>query len=234
VGNHPLFFEQNLREIAFECHVWKGGFLYFHMNKIKDITGVILAGGKSKRMGQDKRYLHWNGLNLLDAVCRVMNDLFEEVIVVTAVPDYERGVSGVRFVTDEIPDKGSIGGLFSGIRQSQNHYSFTVACDMPYLNQGVIERICHSPQGDVVAVKLLQGVQPLHARYSKNCLPYIEEMILVGNLKIQNLFHDSRIFSLILDEKHFYDLDPHLRSFMNVNTPSDWEFARKVQRNSRL
>ena len=202
------------------------------MNKIKGITGVVLAGGKSKRMGQDKRFLRWQGMNLLDSVCGVLNELFDEVIVVTAVPDYEKGSLPVRFITDDIPNKGSMGGLFSGVRQSQNPYCFAVACDMPYLNHEVIERICQSPPADVVVVKLLQGVQPLHARYSKNCLPFLEEMIHGSNLKIQDLFTDSRISSLILDEAQFSDLDPYCRSFMNVNTPSDWEFARKAQGNS--
>ena len=181
-------------------------------------------------MGQDKRYLPWNGLKLLDSVCGLMSDLFYEVIMVTAIPDYDIGSTRVRCITDEIPNKGSIGGLFSGLRQSQNPYGFVVACDMPYLNHEVIERICCSPPADVVVVKLFQGFQPLHARYSKNCLPSIEVMIRSDNLTIQHLFTDSRISSLILEEAEFSDIDPHLRSFLNVNTPSDWEFARKAQK----
>ncbi|MGD9850273.1 MAG: molybdenum cofactor guanylyltransferase [Nitrospirales bacterium] len=201
------------------------------MIKLKNISGVVLAGGKSQRMGQDKRYLHWQGRNLLDSVCGVMNEIFDEVIVVTAIPDYERGGLSVRFITDEIPGKGSIGGLFSGLFHSQNPYCFVVACDMPYLNREVIGEICLSPPADVVVVKLLQGFQPLHARYSKQCLPFLEEMIHADNLKIQHLISDARISSRILDEAHFSGIDPHLRSFINVNTPSDWEFARKAQRN---
>ncbi len=207
---------------------------FLHMTKFKDITGVVLAGGKSRRMGKDKRYLHWQGLNLLDSVCGVMNDLFEDIIVVTAMPDYKMGSSAPRLVTDEIPGKGSMGGLFSGLRHSLNSSCFVVACDMPYLNPEVIAKICQSPPADIVVVKLLQGFQPLHARYSKQCIPLLEEMIQANKLKIQDLITDCRISACILDETHFSDIDPHLRSFINVNTPADWEFARKAQRNSHV
>ncbi|MDR4493546.1 MAG: molybdenum cofactor guanylyltransferase [Nitrospirales bacterium] len=183
-------------------------------------------------MGQDKRYLHWQGLNLLDSVCGVMNRVFEDIVVVTAIPDYELRSLSVRFITDEIPGKGSIGGLFSGLRHSLNSYCFVVGCDMPYLNPEVIAEICRNPPADIVVVKLLQGFQPLHARYSKQCIPFLEEMIQSDNLKIQHLITDSRISSRILDETHISGIDPHLRSFINVNTPADWEFARKAQRNS--
>ena len=181
-------------------------------------------------MGKDKRYLPWQGRNLLDSVCGVMNGLFEDIIVVTAMPDYKIGSSSARLVTDEIPGKGSMGGLFSGLRQSLHSSCFVVACDMPYLNPEVITKICQSPPADIVVVKLLQGFQPLHARYSKACIPLLEEMMQSDNLKIQDLITDSRVSSCILDETHFTDLDPHFRSFINVNTPADWEFARKAQR----
>ncbi len=201
------------------------------MTKSKDISEVILVGGMSRRMGKDKRYLPWQGVNLLDSVCGLLNTVFEDIIVVTAKPDYEVGSSFARLVTDEIPGKGSMGGLFSGIRHSRHSSCFVVACDMPYLNSEVISRICQSPPADIVVVKLLQGFQPLHARYSKQYLPFLEEMIQSDNLKIQELYSDRRISSCILDETHFLYIDPHLRSFINVNTPADWEFARKAQRN---
>ena len=201
------------------------------MKKIDGVSGVVLAGGKSTRMGRDKRCLPWNGVKLLDSICAVMDQLFDELIVVTAVSDYELRSVSVRSITDEIPGKGSIGGLFSGILHGKNPYSFVVACDMPYLHSEVVERICLSPPADIVVVNLLQGVQPLHARYSKKCLPYLEEMIRKDHLKIQELLVNPALSSIVLDESQFSDLDPHLRSFINVNTPSDWEFARKAQRN---
>ena len=201
------------------------------MKKMDGVSGVILAGGRSTRMGRDKRCLPWNGVNLLDSICAVLDPLFDELIIVTAASDYELRSASVRSITDEIPGKGSIGGLFSGILHSHNPYSFVVACDMPYLHSGVVERICLSPPADLVVVHLLHGIQPLHARYSKKCLPYLEEMIRKDHLKIQDLFCNSALSTIVLDETQLSDLDPHLRSFINVNTPSDWEFARKARRN---
>lgn len=199
------------------------------MKRIPDISGVVLGGGKSRRMGQDKRHLIWDGRKLLDLICSQMGTLFEEVLLVTALPDYEVGGLPVRLVTDVIPDKGSIGGVYTGLKESRNVHCFVVACDMPFLNERVISRLCHMPAADLVIVRLLQGFQPLHARYSKKCLAILEEMIQSGNLKIQNMVRDKRIATRILEESDISDLDPSLTSFMNVNTPSDWEFARKAR-----
>ncbi len=202
------------------------------MGKIHLISGIVLAGGKSRRMGCDKRNLDWDGERLLDSICWLMGELFSEVIMVTAVPDYNIQGLPVRLVTDEIPGCGSIGGLYTGLLHAENHQCFVVACDMPYLKKDIIIRLCQmNSLADIVVVRLLQGIQPLHARYSKRCLPVLDEMMHSGKLSIQGILQDSRLTSLIVDETDVIDLDPQLKTFMNVNTPSDWELARKIKKN---
>lgn len=203
------------------------------LQKIKKITGVVLGGGQSRRMGKDKRFLDWEGKNFLDNVCLTMGKLFDEVLLVTAKEDYSCAHLPVRLVTDVIPHKGSLGGLYTGIKEGSHPFVFVVACDMPFLNPLAISRLCALPQSDVVIVKLSTGFQPLHGRYSKRCCPIIEQMIQEGNLRIQDMANYSSLSVQIIEEAMFQDIDPYCYSFLNINTPSDLEFARKAASRSK-
>jgi molybdopterin-guanine dinucleotide biosynthesis protein A len=193
-----------------------------------NISGVILGGGKSRRMGCDKRRLYWDGEPFLDRVCRLIENLFDEILVVTAEEDYDCSHLPVRLVTDKIPQKGSLGGVYTGLVEAKNSLIFVVACDMPFLVNESISRLCLESASDVVVVKLSTGLQPLHARYSKRCAPFIEQMIQKGDLKIQNLVTQTELTVKIIEETLFDDIDPYRKSFMNINTPADLEFARKT------
>lgn len=196
--------------------------------KHKNISGVVLAGGQSRRMGKDKRNLEWGGIKLLDKVCLTLEELFDEIILVTAIEDYPCGHLPVRLVTDAIPHAGSLGGLFTGIKEASHSSVFVVACDMPFLNPSVISRLCALPDNDVVMAKFSTGYQPLHARYSKRCSLIMEKMIRNGNLRIHSLVQDPALSIQIVEESLFNDIDPHGYSFLNINTPSDYEFSRKT------
>jgi len=211
--------------------------LFFMEKRVKfsKISGIVLGGGESRRMGRDKRRLQWEGEPFLDRVSRVMDTLFEEVLVVTAQEDYDCSHLPVRLVTDKIPQKGSLGGLYTGLSEAKNSLVFVVACDMPFLQRECISRFClFSGTVDVLVVKLSSGIQPLHARYSKRCVPIIEQMIQKEDLKIQNLVTHSDLAVEIMRESLFDDIDPYRRSFMNINTPADLEFARKTSSHPSL
>jgi molybdopterin-guanine dinucleotide biosynthesis protein A len=199
-----------------------------NIKKLTNISGVVLAGGQSRRMGKDKRNLEWGGTKFLDKVCLTLGELFDEIILVTAIEDYPCGHLPVRLVTDAIPHTGSLGGLFTGIKEASHSSVFVVACDMPFLNHLVISRLCGLPENDVVMAKLSTGYQPLHARYSKRCSHIVEQMIQDGNLRIHSLIQNPSLSVQIVEESLFDDIDPHGYSFLNINTPSDYEFARKA------
>jgi len=192
------------------------------------MTGLVLGGGQSRRMGRDKRYLEWEGEAFVDRVCKIMSSLFGEVLLVNAKDDYDCSHLPVRMVIDKIPQKGSLGGLYTGLIESKNFLNFVVACDMPFLNSESIACFCSDSPSDVVVVKFSNRIQPLHGRYSKDCLPVIEKMIAQNDLKIQHLINDPSLSVHFLDEKLFHDVDPQHLSFMNINTPADFEFARKT------
>ena len=191
------------------------------------ITGIVLGGGQSRRMGKDKRYLEIQGQPFLDRVCQIMASIFPEVLVVNAVDDYDCSHLPVRVVTDRIPQKGSMGGLYTGLLEAKYSLGFAVACDMPFLNAEVIRRMCSLPEYDILVMRLSSGLQTLHGLYSKRCCSVIQDRIEHNDLRIQSLLADSTLATQILTEDFVRDLDPFYYSFLNVNSPADLEFVRK-------
>lgn len=180
-------------------------------------------------MGQDKRFLSIEGVALIDRTIRVLENLFEEVIVVLASPIKGWSVARHRVVYDLIPDSGSLGGLYTGLIESGYPRIFAAACDMPFLNPGVIRYLINAdPEADVVGAELESGFQPMHAVYSRRCLPILEQMARSRSLKIQGLFKNPLLKVAAISEVELMKLDPDLRSFRNINTPSDFVAAQTL------
>jgi molybdopterin-guanine dinucleotide biosynthesis protein A len=212
VGFHPLFI----------CAV---------NTRINDITGVILAGGQSRRMGSDKRFVRIGEQTLLEGTISVCEQVFTEVLIVVGSPHRELPNLSPRVVTDLIPNCGSLGGLYTGLSYASCPHVFVVACDMPFLDAVVIRRfVALDRHADLLMVRLAQGLQPMHAVYSKACLPYLKRMIESGILKIQSLAEERGLAVHVVSEEAMRSISPQLLSFLNVNTPGDLEFARKLLR----
>ena len=196
---------------------------------ITDVTGVLLAGGKSRRMGEDKRFLSIGEGTLLDRSLAVLRSLFETVFVVIA-QDSPALRSEVPVLRDLIPDCGSLGGLYTGLKQGVTPYVFVVACDMPFLNPAAVRYFAEAKgDHDVVMAELENGLHPMHALYHRRCLPVMEDLIKVRDLKIQRLAAHPALRVRLLTQAELDAIDPQGRSFYNVNTPSDLEAARLIQ-----
>jgi len=196
---------------------------------IREVSGVVLAGGKSKRMGMDKRHLSVHGKPLLDRVTSVLLELFPEVLLVLAEEDVSRQDDRMRIVTDLIPDCAAVGGLYTGLYHSRYPRVFVVACDMPFINQAVIELFLQKiDAADVVMAQLVTGLQPLHGLYSKQCLPVLKEMIDARDLRLQNIVDKQGLTVHRVPETEITCLDPQLLSFLNLNSPADLELANKI------
>jgi molybdopterin-guanine dinucleotide biosynthesis protein A len=192
-----------------------------------DVTGVILAGGKSRRMGEDKRFLTVGTATLLDRSRSVMMEIFPEVLIVIAQDSPPLEGKGCRVCQDLIPDCGSLGGLYSGLTLATFDRAFVVACDMPFLNQAMIRFFLdRDPGADVLMGRLPSGLQPLHAVYGKKALPVLERMALTRRLRIQDVASDPSLRIAIVEPSEWAHLDPDSRSFQNVNTPEDLLAAR--------
>ncbi len=198
---------------------------------IREVSGVVLAGGKSKRMGMDKRHLSVHGKPLLDRVTSVLLELFPEVLLVLAEEDISRQDERIRIVTDFIPDCAAVGGLYTGLYHARYSRVFVVACDMPFINQAVVELFLQKIDAtDIVMAQLVTGLQPLHGLYSKQCLPLLKEMIEARDLRLQNIADKRGLTVHRVPETEIKRLDPQLLSFLNLNSPADLELANKISR----
>ncbi len=193
------------------------------------IAGIVLAGGKSRRMGKDKREISIHGKPLLERTVTVLLEVFSEVLLVLAEPEGRREQERVKIVTDIIPGCAAVGGLYTGLYYSPYHRVFVVACDMPFLQPAVIEFFSTiSSQADVVLAQLANGLQPMHGVYSKKCLPFLRDMLDVKDLRVQTIANQRTLNVHLIPESELTPLDPQLLSFMNLNSPADVEFAKKI------
>ncbi len=193
-----------------------------------EVTGVLLAGGKSRRMGEDKRHLVVGAQTLLERGLAVLQASFREILVVIA-QNSPPLIIDARVVRDLVPDCGSLGGLYTGLTQATTPYIFVVACDMPFLNQTVIAQFTSQrATADIVMAKLDARLHPMHALYSKRCVPALEAMIQARQLKIQEIVSQSSLRVRYVTEGDLLTIDPSGRSFYNVNTVEDLEAARSL------
>lgn len=141
------------------------------------MTGIILAGGKNSRMGTNKAFLKLDGILLIERIKAVLNELFPEIIIVTNDPlSYTRLFSAV-IVTDIYKNKGALGGIYAGLFFASENHAFITACDMPFINKDLIAHLAGlAANYDIVVPQGADGMQPLHAVYSKNCLAPIKRI----------------------------------------------------------
>ncbi|QUH20634.1 molybdenum cofactor guanylyltransferase [Alkaliphilus sp. B6464] len=185
----------------------------------KKVTALVLAGGNSTRMGQNKALLKIGSKSLIEIVVEKLQNLFDEIIVVTNSPENYPMLKNIRFEKDCIvtPVKNSLVGIYTGLLKSSNDHVFVVACDMPFLNMDLVQHMLSELGNEDVLVPFLEGhYEPLHAIYNKRCLYNIKHMIDIGNYKIINLYDDVK--TIKVNEKKIRRLDPQLKSFMNINT----------------
>jgi len=194
------------------------------------ITGIILAGGKSIRMGQDKAFIEINGVPIILRVFAVLDRLFRETIIVASQKETYAELN-IPVYSDLVPGQGALGGLYTGLLHSTFPYSFCVACDMPFLDRALIEYLLtRIDQYDAVVPRTSDGLQPLHAIYSKQCLEPIRHLLDLEKTKIMDFYPLIRLH--IVDEKDFLTLDPERKSFTNVNTPEELQMLQKQRERS--
>ena len=190
------------------------------------MTGIILAGGKSRRMGENKAFIDVGGVPLFERVYRVFKEIFTEIIVVANDAGLFEGYEA-RLQKDILLNKGPLGGLYTGLFYSSNYHAFCTACDMPFLNPRLIKYMVEERgEYDVIVPKTPDGLHPLHAIYSKKCLSPMRQLLDRDDLRIVNFFHRVRV--RYIDETEIRKVDPHMRSFINVNTEEEMETVRGI------
>jgi len=197
------------------------------------MTSIVLAGGKGLRMGGDKLSEPVNGITLLQRVIDCLGSISDEILVVIAQGQPESALppTPAKIVVDLYPNKGALGGIYTGLVAARSFHSLVVAADMPFLNLSLVRYLIQiSPTFDVIIPRVKDELEPLHAIYSKNCLVHIQQQVEQGNLKVRDFFQQVRV--RYVEEAEIDRFDPKHLSFFNINTSADLRRARSLLKES--
>jgi molybdopterin-guanine dinucleotide biosynthesis protein A len=195
-----------------------------------EINCIILAGGKSVRFGHDKVLETIGNTSLLEQVISRVNPLSKNIIIVTSKErDFGQLVKlpKISVVSDIFPGQGSLGGIYTGLVNSDSFYNLVVAADMPFLNGSLLSYMIKVSEGsDFILPHIKDWYEPLHAIYSKNCIEPIKSMLEGGRKVIVELFDYVKVRYVEAEEVDRFD--PKHLSFFNINTQADMERAMKI------
>jgi len=193
------------------------------------MTSIILAGGKSSRLGRNKALQAIGGKSLIQWVIDRVAILSTEIIIATARGESIPCSSAARIktVADIYPGKGPLVGIHSGLVASSSSRAIVVGCDTPFLSVRLLEYMAQTPATfDVVVPRIKDKVEPLCAVYSKNCVAPIRELMNQDEHKIVELFPMVRV--RYIEEEEIDSFDPEHLSFFNINSQDDLDRARRL------
>lgn len=191
---------------------------------------AIIAGGQSRRMGRDKAFVDLAGKPLIEHVIERSADLGQaETILITNKPAQYAHL-GLPMHSDILPDKGSLGGIYTALVQAQCPDVLALACDMPFVNSDLLRYLVDLIRADIdIVVPRVDGYpQGLHAIYKATCIAPIAKQLAADRLKIIRFYDQMRV--RYLDETEYAAFDPQRRSFANLNTPQELAEAELLLR----
>ncbi|MDD4767896.1 MAG: molybdenum cofactor guanylyltransferase [Desulfotomaculaceae bacterium] len=193
-----------------------------------DVAGVILAGGKSRRMGTDKAFLTVGRDAMIERAAAELGKVFPEILI--SGGDEETGARlGLKVVPDLIKGWGPLSGIHASLKAARSRKCLFVPCDMPFLSAELANIMAGLSDGyDVTVPQHGDYLQPLFAVYDKNCIPAVEEALRDGRHKVVDFYPRVRVkyvSEIIL--RAAADIDT---VFFNVNTPLDLEKARIIEK----
>ena len=194
------------------------------MVAFNDITGVILVGGKSRRMGRDKALLEFHGRPLFEQVLELFRESFAHVLL--AGDRGERFESyGLPLLPDLVPGS-SLGGIYTALAAAQTEWIFVASCDLPFPSRTILAHLCSLRDAcDAVVPKTEHGYEPLFALYSRRCLEPVKELLDRGECCAYAWYPQVRLREV--GPAQLAALDPEGRAFINLNTPEDLEKNRR-------
>jgi molybdenum cofactor guanylyltransferase len=203
------------------------------------MNAIVLAGGNSTRFIKlskpSKAFLPIDGRTIIETIICKLERVFDQVYVVAGENnafDYLKTVySGIKIIKDKIPGKNSLGGIYSGLLDSDSMYNFVIACDMPFINEKLMRFLAKRSSGYDLTVPVVNDhFEALHAVYSKNCIPSIEEQLAKGNLKVIDFFYKVKLQTV--PEEIIKSFDPKLHAFVNINNNEEYMKALLISSES--
>jgi molybdopterin-guanine dinucleotide biosynthesis protein A len=197
---------------------------------MSEVAAVILAGGRSTRMGQDKASLVLGGRTLLQRAVDAVSVVATEVVVVLrpgAPPPEVEGLTEVRFVEDEAPNEGPLVGIVSGLACAQAPVVLIVACDQPFVRPELLRLLAERAREHIAVVPFVDGLpQPMCSAVRFEALPVLREFVASGS-RAANALADLP-GALRLERDGWGEADVEGRSFIGVNTPEEFERAKEL------
>lgn len=189
--------------------------------KMKQVgTAIILAGGKSSRMGFDKQFLKIENRRLMNSIINQLKEEFDEIIIVTNKPENYLGLSH-KIAVDEIKDKGPLGGIHAGLKIASSQYALVMACDMPNVNMAYIRYMMENLGQHGCTTKFGEWIEPFCSFYSKDMVEDIEKYLQSNRRSIHQLLQ-TLDFNYI-EEEDARRFSPDWEMFLNLNTKKDLE-----------
>jgi len=193
------------------------------MAHISKLTGIILAGGKSSRMGKDKGMTLLNGKPLIAYAIETLKSVCDHIIISANSSDYKQ--FGYPVQADLYPDCGPIGGIFSGLKCSKTDMNLVLSCDIPLVSKDLLTYIIDHSDKDKVCVPVhdKEYIEPLCACYPKTSIYLLEELIKQKNYKLSGFFDAASAEKILIHPGlPFY----HSNLFFNLNNSSQLEIAK--------
>ncbi len=193
------------------------------------VTSIILAGGKNQRLGKNKAIQDIGGKKVIERVLERLRPLSDQILIVVSQQSLELpAFDSVEITADLYPDKGPLGGIYTGLAASGSPCNIVVACDMPFLNTGLLQHMVVLSEGFEAVVPRLgdKMLEPLHAVYSRDCLNILKSRLENNLLSVNQMVSSLRVRFIEKEEcRKFY---PELLSFFNINYPADLARARTL------
>ncbi len=182
-------------------------------------------------MGQDKALLPFCGKPLIERILMRLSGLADEVCITSNRPAMLKYL-GLPVIADILPGKGALGGLYTALASAANPEVIVVGCDMPFVNARLLSAECEllaATRSDAVIPISSYGFEPLHAVYrQENCLAAVQSALEGGQMRMSAWFSKVQVYHMPSGEASVYD--PDLRSFINVNTPEEFQNAETLAR----
>jgi len=176
-----------------------------------NITGIILAGGKSSRMGTDKGFVMLDGHSFMSHIIKAVKPLVKDIIIVSDNPDYD--FFNLKRVEDIMTDAGPLAGLYSGLHNSQTENNIVLSCDVPLINTTVLNILIADIKNDIDIVQLESNhkTMPLVALYKKRCSATCLDLLKKGERRLRFAVNQFKTRTIVLDK--------HLEQYLkNINT----------------
>lgn len=194
-----------------------------------EVTGIILAGGKSLRLGRDKSAELIGGIPVIERVIQCLTPIATGLLLVTSRGNNTFSkVKSVKVITDIYPSKGPLSGIYSGLCASNTISNIVVSCGMPFLNTELLEHMAKLlPSYDAIVPRWPNGrKEPFHAVYSISCLSAMKKHLENSRFSIIQVLNEMHV--LHLNKMAFSKFDPEFLSFFNINDQIDVDLANKI------